>query len=274
MGEYREKVAPGLYQVLAGQVVYEQHTLIGQHVVIFDSTALGRTLFLNGVRRTSWADQHIYYEMLIQPAMMVAEQIRNVLIVGGSEGAMVREVLRWPEVERLVHVDIDREVIDLCVEYLPQWSVGAYTDPRYELVCTDATEYLAHSQLQFDVIIGDGTDYQAGTPAAVLHSPSPYVPQLNSLAPGGVIALQVGHAIIAGRTELRSVITRLRRACTAIHLYAVADLGWVFGLVRNSPLPIAAGELVPQRPAPPDLRSFQFPYRAWMPPDLMQETHG
>ena len=67
-------------------------------------------------------------------------------ILGGGEGATLREVLRFPSVEKCVMVDIDDELVELCKEHLPEWSAGAFDDPRAEVVIDDARGHLARSQ--------------------------------------------------------------------------------------------------------------------------------
>ncbi|MFU1924427.1 hypothetical protein ACM6PT_45715, partial [Klebsiella pneumoniae] len=78
---------------------------------------------------------------------------RDVLIIGGGEGATLREVLSHASVRRAVMVDLDRELVELCREHLFQWHQGAFDDPRLNLVIDDGMRFVATTQERFDVII-------------------------------------------------------------------------------------------------------------------------
>ena len=90
----------------------------------------GKMLVLDGDTQSSQADEKIYHESLVHPALAACPTRREVLILGGGEGATLREVLRHPGVARCTMVDIDGEVVELCKKYLPEWSAGAFEDPR------------------------------------------------------------------------------------------------------------------------------------------------
>ena len=83
------------------------------------------------------ADEFIYHEALVHPACVLHGDLKNVLVLGGGEGATVREALKWNTVERVVMVDIDGQVIDACKEHLPSIHQGAFDDPRTQLVIGD-----------------------------------------------------------------------------------------------------------------------------------------
>ena len=66
-----------------------------------------------------------------------ASQPTKVLIIGGGDGGILREVLKHPTVESVTQVEIDRAVVDICIEYFPKHSDGAFSDPRLSLVIDD-----------------------------------------------------------------------------------------------------------------------------------------
>jgi spermidine synthase len=82
----------------------------------------------------------------------------NVLIIGGGDGGILREVVRHKNVKKVVMVEIDRAVVDLSKQYLPTLSNGAFDDPRLELVIADGAEFVKNTKERFDVIICDSTD--------------------------------------------------------------------------------------------------------------------
>jgi spermidine synthase len=103
-----------------------------QQIDVLETEAFGRCLILDGRVQSAEADEFIYHEALVHPAMVTHPDPRQVLILGGGEGATLREVLRHRTVERAVVVEIDPQVIEISRRYLPEWSDGAFDDPRAE----------------------------------------------------------------------------------------------------------------------------------------------
>ena len=80
-----------------------------QHVEILQTAAYGKTLVLDGRIQSSQGDEFIYHEALVHPGMLAVEAApRSALVIGGGEGATLREILRYATVTRVVMVDIDR----------------------------------------------------------------------------------------------------------------------------------------------------------------------
>ena len=110
-------------------VIYNGRTAF-QNVLIADTYNYGRALMLDGAIQSSEDDETLYHEILVQPAMLRHPDPRDVLIIGGGEGATLREVLVHRSVKSATMVDLDREVVELCREHLPTWHRGAMDDPR------------------------------------------------------------------------------------------------------------------------------------------------
>ena len=99
-----------------------------QDVAVIRTAAFGKMLVLDGDTQSSQADEKIYHESLVHPALAAAGDRSEILILGGGEGATLREVLRRRDVRRCTMVDIDGDVVDLSKRYLPEWSAGAFDD--------------------------------------------------------------------------------------------------------------------------------------------------
>src|SRR3989338_9191628 len=97
-----------------------------QQIEILDTKSYGRCLVLDGKMQSSEVDEYIYHEALVHPAMLTHPHPEKVFIVGGGEGATLREILRHKSVKQVLMVDIDQEVVESCKLYLPQWSQGAF----------------------------------------------------------------------------------------------------------------------------------------------------
>ena len=92
----------------------------------------------------------------------------DVLILGGGEGATLREVLRVPAVRRCTMVDIDGLVVDLSKKYLPEWSDGAFDDPRARVIVGDALAFMREDSDRYGVVISDLTEPLEDSPSNIL----------------------------------------------------------------------------------------------------------
>ncbi|WP_141734717.1 polyamine aminopropyltransferase [Oligoflexus tunisiensis] len=117
-------------------------------------------LFLNGNLQFSSADEYRYHEALVHPGLASFKAARQVLILGGGDGLALREVLRYPTVERVVLVDLDRAVTDLAAQHpiLRALNQEALASPKLQLVHQDAFTWLRTATEQFDFIVIDFPD--------------------------------------------------------------------------------------------------------------------
>ena len=129
-----------------------------QDLIIFENEAMGRIMALDGVVQTTERDEFIYHEMLTHVPLLAHGHAKKVLIIGGGDGGMLREVCRHSGVEHITMVEIDASVVSFCKEYLPRHSNGAYDDPRFSLVIDDGVNFVNQTDETFDVIISDCTD--------------------------------------------------------------------------------------------------------------------
>jgi spermidine synthase len=188
---YVEQVGPGeihghalAAHLVAGRSKYQDYAIVV-------SPLFGKMLVLDGDTQSSALDEYIYHEALVHPACVASGgEPERALILGGGEGATLRELLRLPSMRKVTMVDIDGEVVEACKRYLPEWSNGAFDDRRTEVVIGDAKEYVFSSHEQFDVIIGDLTEPLDDSPSAELHSPQMYEAIRARLTKRGAYALQ------------------------------------------------------------------------------------
>ncbi|MEM9781967.1 MAG: polyamine aminopropyltransferase [Pseudomonadota bacterium] len=171
------------------RVLYDSNTEL-QRIRVFENARFGRVLTLDDVVQTTEADEFIYHEMLAHVPILAHGAARRVLIIGGGDGGMAREVLRHRSVEHLTMVEIDAGVVAFAKQYLPALSAGAFDDPRLELVIADGADYVATAGARFDVIICDSTDPIG--PGEVLFTEGFYANARARLAEGGVLVTQNG----------------------------------------------------------------------------------
>lgn len=208
---FRESDLSGVEMTyLCDDVVLSTHSRY-QQIDIVDTRIHGRMLFLDGIAQSAARDEFIYHEMLVHPAMFHHPQPRSVLIIGGAEGATLREVLRHGSVERVVMVDIDGELVEICKEYLPQWHQGGYLDPRLELIIGDGRSYVTDCAETFDVVIVDLSDPLEGSPAVLLFTREFYRLLHKRLSPDGVMVLQ-GESVSPQEMALHVTMVNTLRA--------------------------------------------------------------
>lgn len=144
-------------QFTMDNVLFEQKT-DQWHLVIFENAMFGRVMALDGIIQTTEKDEFIYHEMLTHVPVLTHGAAKRVLIIGGGDGGMLREVVKHKDLEAITMVEIDGSVVDMCKTYLPNHSNGAYDDPRVNLVISDGLDFVRTTEEKFDVIISDCTD--------------------------------------------------------------------------------------------------------------------
>ena len=166
-----------------------------QEMYIVETGAYGKGLVLDGKWQSSVEDEFLYHEPLVHPGCVVHGHPRQVLVLGGGEGATAREVLRWKTVEKVVMVDIDGEVVEACKTHLPELHQHVFDDPRMELVIDDALKFLERTTQQWDVIISDLTDPIENGPAFALFTQEHFARVREVLTPTGLYMLQGGSSV-------------------------------------------------------------------------------
>ena len=164
-----------------------------QQADILETVGFGKLLVLDGRMQSSQGDEFIYHDALVHAGMLsILEAPRSALVVGGGEGATLREVLAYPSIQRAVMVDIDGELVELCRRHLPEHHQGAFDDPRTELRHEDARAFLEQTSERFDFISLDLTEPMEEGPACRLFSREFYTLVRDRLTPGGVMTMQAG----------------------------------------------------------------------------------
>lgn len=178
-----------------GQTLFEAETN-HQHLIIFDNPRFGRVMALDGVIQTTEADEFVYHEMMVHVPMNMHLNPKHILIIGGGDGGILREVLKHHSVESVTQVEIDRAVIDICIEYFPNHSKGAFDDPRLNLVINDGAAFIANNTEHFNVIITDSTDPIG--PGRVLFESEFYQGCASALSDDGILVTQNGVPFLQG----------------------------------------------------------------------------
>lgn len=170
--------------------VYFERKTDHQHLIIFHNPIFGRVMVLDGVVQTTERDEFIYHEMLAHVPILAHGHVESLLVVGGGDGGILRQVTRHRDIRKITQVEIDPAVIETSRRYLPDHSAGAFDDPRLEIVIGDGLEVLRRAGESYDVIISDSTDPIG--PGESLFTGEFYAAAHARLKPGGVFVAQNG----------------------------------------------------------------------------------
>ncbi|HJN37608.1 MAG TPA: polyamine aminopropyltransferase [Gammaproteobacteria bacterium] len=165
-----------------------------QDLLIFENSIWGRVMALDGVIQSTERDEFIYSEMFAHVPLLSMDNPSSVLIIGGGDGAVLREVLKHQSVQKVVLVEFDMNVIQTTKEYLPNHCENAFEDDRLELIVGDGFDFVHENKFKFDVILCDSTDPIGA--AAKLFSDQFYALCLDSLSSQGVMMTQNGVSML------------------------------------------------------------------------------
>jgi len=176
-----------------------------QKIEILQSPFFGKMLVIDGDVQSSERDEYIYHESLVHPALTILKKPENVLILGGGEGATLREILKHKTIKRVTMVDIDRESIEFAKKHLKEWHKGAFESEKLNLILGDALKIVNElKEGSFDAIISDVTEPFEGGPSYRLFTREFFEKLKRLLKKDGVFSLQA--------SMLRNVTYELHRA--------------------------------------------------------------
>ncbi|BAU26420.1 spermidine synthase [Aneurinibacillus soli] len=128
-----------------------------QKLDMVETEEFGNMLFLDGMVMTSQVDEFVYHEMVAHPALNTHPNPEHVLVVGGGDGGVIREIMKHDKVKKATLVEIDGKVIEYSKQYLPSIA-GELDNPRVEVIVGDGFMHIVKSKNQYDVIMVDSTE--------------------------------------------------------------------------------------------------------------------
>lgn len=201
-----------------------------QDLLVFKSTDYGNVLVLDGAIQATERDEFAYQEMITHLAMNSHPNPRKVLVIGGGDGGVLREVVKHDSVEEAVLCDIDEGVIANAKKYLPEMS-KSFSHPKVKVHIGDGFKFLDEFKNTFDVIITDSSDPEG--PAASLFQ-KPYFQLLHdALTEDGVITTQAEsmwiHLDIIKelKSACKDVFTNVEYGYTTIPTYPTGQIGFM-----------------------------------------------
>lgn len=128
-----------------------------QRIDVFETKEFGKILTLDGFLMVTEKDEFIYHEMITHVPMAVNPDIKKILVIGAGDGGTIRELTRYETVEHIDMVEIDREVVTVCKDYLPQ-TACKLEDERVHIHYEDGLKFVRKPVNEYDLIIVDSTD--------------------------------------------------------------------------------------------------------------------
>lgn len=128
-----------------------------QRIDVFESKEFGRFLTLDGYMMLTEKDEFIYHEMIVHIPMHVHPNVKKVLVIGAGDGGVIRELCRYPNIEKIDMVEIDKMVVEISKIYLPT-TACCFNDSRLNLYFEDGLKFIRRKEDEYDLVIVDSTD--------------------------------------------------------------------------------------------------------------------
>ena len=195
-------------------------------------------LYLNGNEQFSSYDEDRYHEPLVHPAMKLAVSRRFILILGGGDGLAVREVLKYPDVEKIFVIDIDPAITRLARNHplFMKINRNAMNNEKVTVINKDAYLFLQQTEYLYDIIIIDLPDPKT-VDLARLYSKQFYQLAAHHLSNGGVMVTQASSPFFAKKAFLSIYKTVLASGLKAVayqnNIPTMGQWGWVIGMKRK-----------------------------------------
>jgi spermidine synthase len=242
-----------------------------QKIEVIENEYFGRILLLDGLVQTTERDEFFYHEMLVHPAFLVHPEPKEILIIGGGDGGVLKEILRYP-VQSVHLVEIDSQVIEVSQKYFP-WLSAGLKDRRTELVIADGREWIERTDRKFDIVCVDSSDPVG--PSTTLHEKDFFQNMKFCLNKDAVIAAQAG-SLFYQPEEIQKKNEFLRKLFKHVFFYTspvptYPGGSWSFVFVSDETHPLRI-----KRDAPEGLKYFNpdIHRAAFALPNFLKEKLG
>lgn len=223
------------------KVVYDNQSDWG-HVQVFDTPFYGRLLAIDGIVQVTESDEFIYHEiMTILPALQHGSP-QKVLISGGGDGGVLKQLLRLKSLEQATQVEIDKVISDVIQRYMPSICEKSFNNKKTDLVYQDAYEFVKNTKEKYDLIVLDLTDPMPEGPAERLFDKDYYSLVSKCLSKNGIVILQCGsltfqpEEVKTQYQKAKKVFKNVRLHNVVVPSYQLTSFGFV--IASNFPLKV------------------------------------
>ena len=251
----------GITAKIRGTLVSEKTDY--QDLAVIDTIEFGRMLVLDGMVMTTVRDEFVYHEMMAHPALFTHPDPRNVLVVGGGDGGVIREVLKHPAVEQAVLVEIDGKVIEYSKKYLPE-TAGELDNPRVKIIVGDGYMHIRENKNKYDVIMVDSTEPVG--PAVHLFERGFFQGIYGALKEDGIFVAQTDNPwfkadlIRQVNKDVKEIFPIVRVYCANIPTYPSGLWTFTLGSKKYDPLHVDISKIrdIPTKYYTPELHKAAF----------------
>lgn len=222
------------YYFRSSNLLYEGKSRF-QDVEVHEFPGYGKVLRLDNIFQTSDWDEFLYHEPLAHVAGISMAGPRKALVIGGGDGGMIEELIKYNTLEKVVMVELDEKVVEVSKRYLPSISNGAFDSPKTQLLIEDGIAYIENSREKFDLIILDLTDPIG--PSVMLYTKEFYQSVANILSEKGALTLHVESPISRPKIysrllcTLKSVFQHVTPMLNYVPMYGTL---WGYAIASNS----------------------------------------
>lgn len=201
-----------------------------QKIDVYETESVGRLLLLDGKTMVSDKDEFVYHEVVSHIPYMVSRKVKNVLIIGGGDGGVVREFTKHADIERIDLVEIDERVIEVSKIYFPDCTSGL-SDPRVRVLPEDGFAFIKRAKKEYDIIVVDSTDpvdFASG-----LFTDEFYQDVYNALTDEGIMMNQTENPFL-DEYGIRNIYNNMRKVFPVVNSFSAPMLiypgvYWTFG---------------------------------------------
>nr|WP_180994342.1 spermidine synthase [Bacillus sp. Marseille-P3661] len=213
-----------------------------QKLDMVETEEFGNMLLLDGMVMTTEKDEFVYHEMVAHVPLFTHPNPENVLVVGGGDGGVIREILKHPSVKKATLVDIDGKVIEYSKKFLPSIA-GELDNPRVDVQVGDGFMHIAESDNKYDVIMVDSTEPVG--PAVNLFTKGFYAGIAKALKEDGLFVAQTDNPWFKAdlirdvQRDVREIFPITRLYIANIPTYPSGMWTFALGSKRYDPLEVA-----------------------------------
>lgn len=222
----------GEQQLYKDKVVFQEQTAYQRLVIT--KWKKDYWLYINGHLQLSTFDEWLYHEPMAIPALSLSGHPQRVLILGGGDGCLAREVLKYPSVEQITLVDLDPGMTKLGKEnpIFIELNKNALNNPKVDVINDDAFTFLEKTEDFYDVILMDFPDPKSIELGRLL-SKETFRMCWHHLRPNGVIITQAGSPYYATKAFYCIEKTMQSAGFNTIpmrnQVLTLGEWGWVMG---------------------------------------------
>ena len=201
-----------------------------QKIEVVDTDAVGKLLLLDGKTMVSDLDEFVYHEVMAHIPYMVSRNCKNVLIIGGGDGGVVREFSKHQDIKRIDLVEIDERVIEVSKKFFPECTSGL-DDPRVNILPQDGFAFIKSKKNEYDIIIIDSTDPEDF--ASGLFTSEFYQDVYNALTEDGIMMNQTENPFL-DEYGIKSIYQNMRKSFPIVQSFTAPmsiypGVFWTFG---------------------------------------------